>query len=126
MEPQLPTQDEAGYVISIHGSPRNYEDLRCIQQIINDWGFLQGEGASQNQNIEDVIAVAFDLPYGQGPGYLEIYLYPAEPPIPKEDDYFPTEQRTPHWATIGYADSMTSVFTSPIYHHNDDYFLGGM
>lgn len=125
----LPSHEDApGFVLSIIGKPQDDEDLRIIEWALST-SLHQVEETRAAENISDVVELCFDLPYQQGAGFVEVYLHRR--PIGHEDRNIeePTWVEPPaveprftgNWIRIGYADSMTNIFVSPIYATEDGF-----
>jgi hypothetical protein len=115
-----------GHEIRIIGMPQTAFELKATI-----WATTTGltfglEDPNHEEILTDVQGSAFQLPYEQGPGFTVVdltYNFPEgeyKPPAPNND-----WEETTITVTIGYADSMTHIFTSPVYFHPDHGFALG-
>lgn len=115
-------EDSPGHEVRIIGKPADYEQLQAIEWILNV-AFGQTEWSSQNQEIENVWEMAFDLPYNQGAGFTVIEFRQWDEAT--DGSLFPPDMDHGIWVempvvvTFGYADSMTNYFHTALFRNED-------
>lgn len=125
---------EPGHDVRILGAPKEDQMEAFIWALNSPFRLAYG-------SYLDIFTTAFDLPYSQGPGFTVIdfkavdprkYGWEEEKDIPAPyDDWDQNWWRLPIVVTFGYADSMTNIWSSPIYANKnagdeDQFCLGAM